>query len=112
MLKMARRSVTAALILNQAWQNSLNRTFVRTPILNSRCGYRIIRYFCSEEERLTGMIVFMIKMYRRNSTQENMQELPPGSKVHFKHDDCLKIKILYFLLQELLVFEIKDYECK
>ncbi|KAJ0907975.1 hypothetical protein HanRHA438_Chr07g0305221 [Helianthus annuus] len=92
MLKMACRSVTVALILNQAWQNSLNRTFVRTPILNSRCGYRIIRYFCSGRRTGHRNDCFHDKNVS-SSTQENMQELPPGSKVHFKHNDCLKIKI-------------------
>ncbi|KAJ0717744.1 putative YbeD-like domain superfamily protein [Helianthus annuus] len=71
MLKMA------ALILNQAWQNSLNRTFVRTPILNSRCGYRIIRDFCSG--RRTGHPNDFHDKNVSSSTQENMQEPPPGT---------------------------------
>ncbi|KAJ0537456.1 putative YbeD-like domain superfamily protein [Helianthus annuus] len=74
---MARRAVTAALILNQAWQNSLNRTFVRAPILNSRCGYRIIRHFCSG--RRTGHPNDCFHDKNVSLVTENMQEPPPGT---------------------------------
>ncbi|KAM0014914.1 putative YbeD-like domain superfamily protein [Helianthus debilis subsp. tardiflorus] len=74
---MARRAVTAALILNQAWQNSLNRTFVRTPILNSRFGYRFIRDFCSGRRTDHPNDCFHDKNV--SLVTENMQEPPPGT---------------------------------
>ncbi|MFS7958988.1 putative YbeD-like domain superfamily protein [Helianthus anomalus] len=77
MLKMARRAVTAALIVNQAWQNSLNRTFVQIPKLNSRCGYRIIRDFCSG--RRTGHPNDSFHEKNVSLVTENMQEPPPGT---------------------------------
>ncbi|XP_076882099.1 uncharacterized protein LOC143530447 [Bidens hawaiensis] len=46
---MARKAVIESLILNKACRISLNRTYVKTPVPNSRCRHRIInniKYFC------------------------------------------------------------------